>query len=87
MTDPVVWRKSVASGPNGCVEVAFIDGRVAVRDSKNRQGPILDFTPMEWRTFLHGVRNGEFELPADSAVVLGEQRADGAPAGVPADSL
>ena len=63
MTDPVVWLKSVDSGANGCVEVAFIDGRVAVRDSKDKQGPVLTFTPMEWRMFLRGVRAGMFNPP------------------------
>ncbi len=59
-----VWRKSSRSGGSGCVEVAFIDdGRVAVRDSKNRQGPVLMFTPVEWQAFLGGVREGELDLP------------------------
>jgi hypothetical protein len=64
MTDPVVWRKSVFSGANSCVEVAFVRGHVWVRDSKNQQGPMLRFTPREWRAFLRGVRSYEFDLPA-----------------------
>ncbi len=35
---------------------------VAVRDSKDRQGPVLTFTPAEWRAFVVGVRSGEFDL-------------------------
>jgi Domain of unknown function (DUF397) len=60
-----LWRKSTRSGANGCVEVAFIDdGRIAVRDSKDRQrGPVLKFTAEEWRAFVGGVRGGEFDLP------------------------
>jgi hypothetical protein len=57
-----VWRKSTLSSMNGCVEVAVIDGSVAVRDSKDQQGPVLLFTPTEWAAFLGGVRNGEFDL-------------------------
>ena len=57
-----VWRKSTLSGPNGCVEVAFLDGRIAVRDSKDRSGPVLLFTPYEWEAFVGGVRGGEFDL-------------------------
>jgi len=41
------WRKSTYSGGNGgeCVEVATnLPGMVAVRDSKNPDGPILTFT-------------------------------------------
>ena len=59
------WRKSSFSGGNGggCVEVARNLPRVvAVRDSKDRQGPALVFTPDEWRAFLNGVRAAEFDL-------------------------
>lgn len=48
------WRISTHSA-NGstCVEVARnLPGIVAVRDSKNRQGPVLTFTPQQWRTFM-----------------------------------
>jgi hypothetical protein len=59
------WRKSSFSGSNGggCVEVARnLPGVVAVRDSKDREGPALVFTPGEWRAFLDGVRAAEFDL-------------------------
>lgn len=58
-----VWRKSTYSTVNGCVEIAFLDGLVAVRDSKDRKGQTLMFTPLEWRAFIDGVRDGEFNLP------------------------
>jgi hypothetical protein len=56
------WRKSARSGNNGCIEVAFVEDRVAVRDSKDRSGPVLVFTAHEWEAFVGGVRTGEFEL-------------------------
>jgi hypothetical protein len=34
------------------VEVAFSPSDVAVRDSKHRTGPMLEFTPGEWLAFL-----------------------------------
>ena len=58
-----VWEKSTWSGSNGCVEVAFVDGHVAVRDSKHRGGPVLVFTPNEWDAFIGGVADGRFRLP------------------------
>jgi hypothetical protein len=58
------WRKSTRSGANGCVEVAFVQGQVAVRDSKQRGGPVLVFTAHEWAAFLSGVRAGEFDQRA-----------------------
>jgi hypothetical protein len=56
------WRKATRSGYSGCVEVALIHGSIAVRDSKRRQGAMLEFTPVEWQAFIGGVRDGEFEL-------------------------
>jgi hypothetical protein len=57
------WVKSSLSYANGdCVEVASLpDGRIGVRDSKDTAGPVLRFTPAEWRAFIGGVQNGEFE--------------------------
>ncbi|SFK68386.1 protein of unknown function [Streptosporangium canum] len=58
-----VWRKSSHSGPNGgqCVEVADnLPGVVAVRDSKDPDGPALFFTPAEWRSFIGGIKTGDF---------------------------
>jgi hypothetical protein len=57
------WRKSSCSGGNGaCVEIADTDYGVAVRDSKDRNGPVLIFTPGEWRVFAAGVKAGRFDL-------------------------
>ena len=48
-----VWRKSTHSGGNGsCVEVAGLGRTVAVRDSKNPDGPKLILTHDSWRTFI-----------------------------------
>ena len=59
------WRKSNLSGDTGCVEVAFVDQNVGVRDSKlGDDSPVLVFTPHEWSVFLQGAGNGEFNLPA-----------------------
>jgi Domain of unknown function (DUF397) len=45
-----------------CVEVAHKDNLVGIRDSKNPGGPVLAYTKKEWRTFVAGVRNGEFDF-------------------------
>ena len=56
------WRTSTLCDLNGCVEVALLDDQVAVRDSKDKSGPVLRFTAPEWTAFLGGVRAGEFDL-------------------------
>jgi hypothetical protein len=53
------WRKSTYSGGNGdCVEVAGLGTTVAVRDSKDPQGPRLVVGADEWRGFVADVRAG-----------------------------
>lgn len=60
-----VWKKASRSngtGGNNCVEVAFLDTGVAVRDSKNRTGPALMFTQAEWTAFVDSAKDGEFDI-------------------------
>lgn len=58
------WRKSRRSdGGDNCVEFTRrADGAVGVRDSKDRSGPVLVFTPAEWDAFTSGAKDGEFDL-------------------------
>ena len=62
MTGPT-WVKSSLSFANGnCVEVSDLPGgTVGVRNSRDREGPVLRFTPDEWRAFIGGVCKGEFD--------------------------
>jgi hypothetical protein len=51
----VVWRKSSRSGGgtnDACVELATVANTVAVRDSKNPDGPILAWSSTAWRGFV-----------------------------------
>lgn len=58
------WRKSSLSEPNNCncVEAGrTADGGVVVRHSTRPTGSNVLFTGSEWKAFLAGVRNGEFD--------------------------
>ena len=57
------WRKSSRSGPytDNCVEVAFVGGAVAVRDSKDPGGGPLVFAGPEWGAFVARTKHGEFD--------------------------
>lgn len=63
MHDSEAWVKSSLSFANGnCVEVKiFDDGSADVRNSRKPEEGVLHFTPDEWRAFIGGVRNGEFD--------------------------
>lgn len=56
------WRISSHSGGgnSSCVEVALnVPGVVGVRDSVDRDGPVLVFRPSEWRALTSRIKNGE----------------------------
>lgn len=58
-----VWKTpSYSQGNGNCVEVMLVDGGVDVRDSKDPDGHVLHYTDAEWFAFMHGTKNGEFDL-------------------------
>ncbi len=54
------WRTASYSGGNGgnCVEVGTVGQAVAVRDSKDRHGPVLALAPETWDAFLAQLKDG-----------------------------
>ncbi|NKI43643.1 DUF397 domain-containing protein [Streptomyces physcomitrii] len=54
------WRSS--SSGRGDVEIAFVEGFIAMRNSTRPESPSLIFTPDEWGAFVLGAREGEFDL-------------------------
>jgi len=50
------WRKSSFTGANECVEVAFADAVVGMRDSKDDSCRVLAVTRASWTRFLNTVR-------------------------------
>ncbi|MFC6082806.1 DUF397 domain-containing protein [Sphaerisporangium aureirubrum] len=51
------------STPFKCVEVASnLPSVVAVRDSKNPDGPVLVSTPAEWSAFMSSIKNGTLDV-------------------------
>ena len=75
------WRKSSYSGNGGgeCVEIGASPGAVVVRDTTDRIGPVLRFTPAAWRRFADQVKQslaswlkpGRTFRPAGAALVSG----------------
>jgi hypothetical protein len=56
------WLKAPSSTHNGaCVEIASTADKVAIRDSKDPDGPTLLYTPAESKAFLNGAQNEEFD--------------------------
>ena len=58
-----VWRKSRRSNSQGaCVEMSRIDGEtIAVRNSRDPEGPALVYSRDAIATLISSLRNGEFD--------------------------
>ena len=58
----VQWRTSSLCANDGCVEVAISDNKAFVRSTRDTAGKYLVFDAAEWRAFLAGVQNHEFDI-------------------------
>jgi hypothetical protein len=60
----LTWHKSSHSTDNGgaCVEVAENPCFVAVRDSKDPEGPALTFSPVAFASFVAATAAGAFPV-------------------------
>ncbi|MEU0668204.1 DUF397 domain-containing protein [Streptomyces lavendulocolor] len=54
------WRSG--SQGAGDVQIAFVEGFIAMRNGGRPESPSLIFTPAEWRAFVLNARDGEFDL-------------------------
>lgn len=58
--DNLQWRKARRSANNGaCVELAQVNGQIAIRDSKDPEGPALNYSIRAFRSFLAETKHGQ----------------------------
>lgn len=66
-TQDRTFKKSSYSvgSPSGmrCVGVSLSEKNIMVKNVSKPDSAILAFTADEWRAFVAGVKNGEFDLP------------------------
>ena len=56
------WKSGRSSAQGNCVETARLGGgAVAVRNSRDPEGPALVFTQAEIHAFLEDVKDGDFD--------------------------
>ena len=58
----VVAMGSPGAWNNKCVAVKITDDAVLVKDTKKADSPVLEFDHEEWKIFIDGVKNNEFNL-------------------------
>ena len=57
----LTWRRSRSCNSGACVEVAANGEMILIGDSKAPSGPVLSYTPAEFREFITGAKNGDFD--------------------------
>ena len=59
------WKRSSQPGVPGAgqLEIAVVDGYIAMRNSADPDGTVLVFTPAEWDAFVRGAGDGELDEP------------------------
>ncbi|WP_027344759.1 DUF397 domain-containing protein [Hamadaea tsunoensis] len=65
---PQDWQRSRRCDSGSCLEVAYTNGEVWVRNSNQPDGPRLAFSRAEWEAFLGGVADGQFRILNDTEI-------------------
>jgi hypothetical protein len=53
---------SMCSSCASCVGVSFTGGEILVTNTTTNDAPVAKFTQDEWKAFIAGVKNGEFDI-------------------------
>jgi hypothetical protein len=59
LDDGLIWHRSTACADNACVEVAFSQDEVMMRNSE-RPESVTRHSREEWTAFLQGIAHGDF---------------------------
>lgn len=60
LSDPA-WRTARTCDAGACVQVAASGPMILIADSKTPGGPALSYTVAEFREFIIGAKNGDFD--------------------------
>lgn len=55
------WRVAQRCDAGNCVLIAPSGDTIVIGDSKNPGGPVLAYSRSEWRTFVEGIKEGDFD--------------------------
>jgi Domain of unknown function (DUF397) len=57
----LVWRTSLSCNGGECVKVAASGEAILIADSKQPEALALSYSHAEWREFVAGIKNGDFD--------------------------
>jgi predicted secreted Zn-dependent protease len=55
------WRVARKCNSGHCVAVAVRGDEIVIGSSKDLDGPVITYSRDEWKVFLEGVRQGDFD--------------------------
>lgn len=55
------WRAARHCESGGCVQIAPSGDMVVIGKSKSPDDPVLAYSRSEWRTFVEGIKQGDFD--------------------------
>lgn len=55
------WRIARNCNGGACIRVAPRGKMVVLGDSKDPDGPVLNYTRSEWEVFITGIKRGDFD--------------------------
>jgi predicted secreted Zn-dependent protease len=59
--DSITWHTALSCEGGACVEVAANQNTILIRNSRQPDGPLIEYTPEEWHAFVSGVKKGDFD--------------------------
>src|ERR1700733_4373158 len=57
----LTWRTALSCNGGACVQVAATENGVLLGNTRQPSGPVLSYTPDEWREFVAGIKKGDFD--------------------------
>ena len=57
----LTWHTALSCDGGTCVEVAADQDTILIRNSRQPDGPLVEYTPEEWHEFVSGIKKGDFD--------------------------
>ena len=57
----LTWRTALSCNGGACVQVAATENGLLLGNTRQPSGPMLSYTPDEWREFVAGIKKGDFD--------------------------
>jgi predicted secreted Zn-dependent protease len=57
----LIWHTALNCDGGTCVQVAADQNAILIRNSRQPDGPLVEYTPEEWHEFVSGIKKGDFD--------------------------